>query len=570
MTLATATTGSEYAEGYADREGGRFAKFLNRLYHSLADKRMMLLAREEVMDKRALAYEFPREMRKLRGELVQFLLDVFRPTTLQTPLQLRGFYFSGQRLVPRTSAAMDQTALGSTLDYSMVKRPSEATVFFQVAGRSSTLDYSMVARGPADARVAKQTFLAELFRQIVLSDPAGRTSVVMPQVEESRYLNVALGACGALLLVLSVVWVFAWQKNVTLLRGVEAAVRATAPEDAVHMPAEVLAQLETLRRQVATLDENERDGAPLAYRWGMYAGNRAVDDLNSLYFTRLRQAVLDPALFALSGHFTELRADAPVNEDVYKELKSYRTMTSGKCKPPDGELVFSMVLPAWAGATQHDEATEALAKTQVEFYTQALKYGDPYAGALPENMAAVERAQAYLRDLGGPDKILQALLNQAREKPAERLSGYASNWSQVLTGPDQMDGPYTNAGWQLVDESIRDHKAISSGEECVVGKTEGKTLLKGDSTTDAQVRTLYGDAYAQGWKQFLVSHHVVPFANTTDAAQKLRTLADNNRSPLLALVYMTSANTNVGDGSGMLDQARRRYREDRRRRRWAQ
>ena len=561
VTLAAAVPGSEYADGYADREGGRLTKFLNRLYQSLADKRMLLLAREDVMDKRALAYEFPREMRKVRGELVQFLLDVFRPTTMQSPLRLRGFYFSGQRLVPRASAAgLESTSLGSALDYSVVKRPSEATVFFHSAGRSSTLDYSVVARGPADTRVAKQTFLMELFREIVLRDPATSTVATVPQAQDARYLNVAFGACGAFLLVLSVVWVFAWQRNFVLLRNVEAAVRSTAPGGvtggAAQPVAQVLPELEALRPHVATLHENQREGAPLGMRWGLYAGNRAAADVDSLYYTGLRQAVLDPALFAMTGHFMELRADAPVSGDVYKELKSYRTITSGKCKPPDGGLVASVVLPVWAGATTHDGEAEALADRQVRFYASELKFGDPYAGMLRENEEAVERAQVYLRDLSGPDKILQALLNQARENPAERLSGYSSNYSQVLTGPDQMDGPYTRAGWQMVDESIRDHKAISSGEECVVGKTEGRTVLKGDSTMDAQVRKLYSDTYAQTWKQYLESHHVVPFASTTDAAQKLRTLADNNRSPLLALVYMTSANTNVGAGSGVLDQAR--------------
>jgi type VI protein secretion system component VasK len=552
VTLPAVNIGNEYADSYSDREGSRLAKFLNRLYQSLADKRMLLLAREEVTDNRALAYEFPRELKKIRVELVQFLLDVFRPSTLHAPCRLRGFYFSGRRLVPRGNVA---TVDGTSLDYSVVKRPSEATAFFHSVGRSSTLDYSMVTREPADKRVAKQAFLIDLFRDILPADSMGRAAVVAPRFEDSRYFNAALTACSLGLLMLSVLWVFAWKNNYQLLKEVDAAVRSTSVSPTAQPIGNLLSQLETVRPEVMTLNDNRRNGASLSYRWGMYAGNRVVDDLNSLYYTRFRQTVLDTTLGQMSGHFLTLSADAPVSEDVYKELKAYRTMSSGKCKP-DEALVASMVMQVWDGIAANGLENEVLTEKQVQFYASELKFGDPYAGRIPENEEAVAQAQVYLRNLSGPDKILQVLLNQVRDKPAERLSGYASNYSQVLTGPDQMDGPYTRAGWQAVGESIREHKAVTNGEECVVGDNKTKVSLEGDATMDSQVQKLYSDTYEQSWKQYLLSHHVLPFTGTTDAAQKLRTLADNNRSPLLALVYMTSVNTNVAPMQNVRDQAK--------------
>ena len=521
---------------------------------------MILLAREEVTDRRSLAYEFPREMKKARGELVQFLLDVFRPATLQAPCRLRGFYFSGQRLVPRGNAAskgnsLDQTSIDSSLDYSIMKGKSEATAFFQSSGKSSTLDYSIVAKGPADTRVAKQTFLTELFREIILADPMGQVQMAAPRVEDTRYLNLALGTSGVLLLALSIVWVFAWQKNFHLLRDVEAAVIYPASATGAAQPGgELLPQLEALRPAMLTLHRYRRDGAPLGYRWGMYAGNRTASDVDSLYWTEFRQAVLDPAVGTMDAYFLALRADAPVNEDVYKELKSYRTVTSGKCKP-DEVLVTSTILPVWEGLGGHDETSRTLAAKQVGFYGSELKYGDPYRGSVPENEDAVSHAQAYLQNLTGPGKLLQALLNQVRDQPAERLSVYAGNYSQVLTGPDQVDGPYTSGGWRSVEDSIRNHNFVSSGEPCVVGKSAGASGWTADAGMDAEVQKLYSDSYLQSWKQYLESHHVVPFSSNVDAAQKLRTLADNNRSPLLALIYMTSANTNVTSAQNLREAA---------------
>jgi type VI protein secretion system component VasK len=48
---------------------------------------------------------------------------------------------------------------------------------------------------------------------------------------------------------------------------------------------------------------------------------------------------------------------------------------------------------------------------------------------------------------------------------------------------------------------------------------------------------------------------VIPFSSSGDAAQKLHILADNNNSPLLAVIYMTSANTNVAVPQSLRDRA---------------
>jgi type VI secretion system protein ImpL len=553
VTLPFSKPTNEYADAYADREGSRLTKLLNRLYQSIADRRLVFLAREEVVERRALAYEFPRELKKVRGEIVQFLLDAFRPSTLHSPCRLRGFYFSGKRLVPRAVAATDSTS--TSTDQSIVKRPTEATVFFQSSIPSSTLDYSLIARKPGESTTPKWTFLTQVFREIVLADPASKSAQALVPIGDSKYVSFALGAAGATCLLLSVLWVFSWKKNHDLLNEVQTAVVSTRPVTSAA-PLETLPELESLRPLMVTLHMNEREGAPLYSRWGLYAGNRAASDLDSLYYTRFRQAILDPTLGAMSGLFLQLQPGSPVNADIYKELKSYRTMTSGSC-PPDVALVTSTVLPVWSDAVSRDPDTQALAEKQILFYGDELKIADPYNKHLPESNDAVQRAQSYLINLTGPEKILQSLLIQVSQKQhPERLGTYASNYSLVLTGPDQMDSSYTSAGWKMVEDSIRDHKLDVAGEPCVVGgNNTGVSKWAGDAAMDAQVQKLYSDAYVLNWKQFLAAHHVIPFNGTADAATKLRTLADNSRSPLLALVYMTSANTNVAPSESARDRA---------------
>ena len=82
---------------YAEEEGKRLSAAFDAIFYSLADHRVGFLPREHDPQKVPGAYEFPREFRKLRNGLVQFLVNVCRPSQLRVSPFLRGFYFSGVR-----------------------------------------------------------------------------------------------------------------------------------------------------------------------------------------------------------------------------------------------------------------------------------------------------------------------------------------------------------------------------------------------------------------------------------------------------------------------------------------
>jgi type VI protein secretion system component VasK len=231
---------------------------------------------------------------------------------------------------------------------------------------------------------------------------------------------------------------------------------------------------------------------------------------------------------------------------VYSLLKSYRMITSGECKP-DGEFLNSSLMPIWSSALSLSAVdTASLAEKQMQFYVSELKVRNPYQQEIAENGKAVTRAQAYLRDLNGPDKIFRALVEQLNhEKPGDTLSHYVPNYGEVMTGPNSIDAAYTRAGWDAMMESIRGHKLASAGEPCVLGTQSRLQDITLNAATERDVQDLYIKNYIQRWQSFLGAHHVEQFRNAPDAAQHLRILADNNRSPLLGLVYMTSHNTDL-------------------------
>ncbi len=84
---------------YAEEETRRLTEAFNQLFYSLCDNRVVYMPREDDPAVIPGAYEFPREFRKLRGAMVQFLVDICRPSQLRVSPFLRGFYFSGARPV---------------------------------------------------------------------------------------------------------------------------------------------------------------------------------------------------------------------------------------------------------------------------------------------------------------------------------------------------------------------------------------------------------------------------------------------------------------------------------------
>jgi len=537
-TLSWLKAKKDPSDVQSDRESRRLSNYFNRIYMSLADKRMVLLAREVESKKRSLAYEFPREFRKGRSGLVQFLVDVFRPNPLQQGSRLRGFYFSGQRLVLHAPSVGEATIS----DFSPAPRRADATRFFGTnpSVRPGASKDSVAA---VHSAIAKPLFLTEFFQNILLKDRAGNVAP-RANVREQMYRNLAFGSVGALLLLLCVLWAFSWRNNRELLSEVQASVESVNRLSAQGGDPEGIVELESLRAPVARLNDYDRHGAPLSYRWGLYSGNDVAPVMNQLYFERFRNVFLDPMLGKFTTLFLSLKSTAPVQDDVYSSLKSYRMITSGACQP-DSKFLNASLMPVWLPGGLNPAESE-LAERQMQFYVSELVVRNPYKQQVMENNAAVTQAQTYLHDLNGPDRIFRLLVDQVNQSTqGDNLSNYPANYDEVLNGPKSVDAVYSRAGWDAMMDRIHNNNLTSAGEVCVLGEGSRVSNLTLDAETKREVQDLYLKSYVQHWSSFLGAHHVVAFGSTADAARKLRVLADNNRSPLLGLVYMVSHNTDV-------------------------
>src|SRR5205814_1234862 len=137
----------------------------------LAHHRLTFLAREADFERKRGVYEFPREVKRVRGAIVQFMVDVFKPNPLQPGPLLRGFYFTGLRPVPARSAReswpLDRTASASMSDATTFLRGDQLKAEMERAsGRVSG-----TAASPEPV-VDRWCFASQLFNDILQTGAA--------------------------------------------------------------------------------------------------------------------------------------------------------------------------------------------------------------------------------------------------------------------------------------------------------------------------------------------------------------------------------------------------------------
>ncbi|MBZ5585023.1 MAG: hypothetical protein LAQ30_22995, partial [Acidobacteriia bacterium] len=143
---------SQGAGPAAEAEAQRLTSSFRELYHSLAERRIVHLAHEPDPDCRPAVYEFPRELKRIRTPLVQFLTDVFRPHALMPGPRLRGFYFTAVREVEVAAGAgpgrADWTG-PNALESTQLFRAADATQLFRAADATQLFKAGELGRKPA-------------------------------------------------------------------------------------------------------------------------------------------------------------------------------------------------------------------------------------------------------------------------------------------------------------------------------------------------------------------------------------------------------------------------------------
>ncbi len=540
---------------YAEQESRRLTEALEGIFFSLADCRPGLLAREHDTTKLPGIYEFPRQFRKLSRPVVQFLVDLCRPSHLRAGPFLRGFYFTGMRMVtPDTSPSGTLIATKTILQPSPSVSTSATTILRPEDMGTGTMapDWAgaTLAPGASEVRQVPQwLFLGHVFSDVLLKDNSALgASAASAQV--SFWRRALLATAAVIFLIVSVGLIVSFAGNHGLETRVESAARAIRFSS---LPASQLAsegqlqRLDALRQSLHQYDVYHYVRPPLSLRWGLYFGNRVRKVARELYFRRFYQLLLAPTQQAMRQSLSQLPATPTLKDaysPVYDTLKAYLITTAdpGRATCP---FLTPALMSNWAGGHTLSPAVNQLATRQFNFYCEQLKVSNPYSSEY--DTAAVTHARSYLAQFGASRRIYEAMIASASK--ANPPFDFARSFPQaeaVVHDPLEVPGAFTKAGWKFMQNAISHSSRYFSGEEWVLGKQSAQSV--DHATLQQNLLKLYQRDYIGNWQKFLDAAYVVRYAGIRDAADKLLELS-GNQSPLLLFFCQVSRNTAVGSSA---------------------
>lgn len=531
---------------YADEETRRLTKAFDEIFYSLAERRILLLPREHEGDKLPGIYEFPREVRKLRTLLVQFLVDLARPSHLGTNPFLRGFYFTGVRPVvvddvvaaPAVPVAAAETALDSN-----------ATQIFRGVG-SQVAQAPVAVRSGGSRRVPQWVFLTNLFNDVLVKDRVAlATSGSSSRVNLLR--RVVLGAAVLIVLVCLTGFLVSFFQNRALETRVQDAVAALSTVQAAsNQPAAIvdLQKLESLREEVAFLSDNQDNGAPLSYRWGLYVGGQIYPYAKRAYFERFRQLLFAETqkriVDNLSGLYNKSATNAPNDayEKSYNELKEYLITTEAVDHDKSTkEFMTPVLMSHWVADREIDKDRKDLAASQFDFYSTELAKENPFPTGNSKDL--IENARAYLLQFAGIDRFYALLLTKAAQNNHDvSFNEQYKDSTGFIASSHKVRAAFTRSGFLAAQDTLKNPALYMSGEEWVLGSDAKKGIDQGSLRQKLTDR--YDQDFVNEWNAVLKTSSVVGYASNADADKKLEKLTAPT-SPLLELFYFVSHNTDV-------------------------
>ena len=307
-----------------------------------------------------------------------------------------------------------------------------------------------------------------------------------------------------------------------------------------------LSALDQLRAAVVRLEDYQKNGAPLMYRFGLYHGDSVLESARRIYFDRFRRLLLANTQANLVTALNALPPTPATGADygaAYSPLKAYLITTTNPDKSTP-EFLAPVLVQYWEnGRTPDTEEQKNLASRQFEFYASELAKNNPYS--IAADTGAVAHARTYLSGFGGFERIYQQMIAAANKsaQPIDFNRTYPGS-SATVVDSHVVTGAYTRAGFAFMHDAILHPDRYFSGEVWVLGDQAPPSLDSASLTQQLAVR--YIADFQSEWRAFLHSAQVVKYHSLADAAAKLQVLSNPN-SPLLALLFTASHNTAVSN-----------------------
>jgi type VI secretion system protein ImpL len=541
LLLAALDSGSGI---YTEQATALISTRFDQLLFALSEFRLEVLSRGGELQELARAYEFPRDLRKVRSGIVSFLAEVARPSQIGVNPFLRGFFFTGMR----AHMVEDVVDVGPARTQPTVTAETGATKIFSLAAMQAAQTPTPQRRGGM-RKVPQWVFLPQVFSRILFADKSALEASQLST--RTSYLKRFLLATGAvLLLCVFSLFTISFFKNRSLEERVSQAASATVVPVSPGTYASVtdLQKLEALRSVLDELDHNRKEGAPFLFKMGLYRGNSLFPIACRAYSNKFRSLLLSPTQTNIVAKLHALPLTSKPEDDygaIYRPLKAY-IMTTSNPDPDNAqdtqEFLPSALLTEWNGNSVPPSDVSTLAQAQFAFYAQLLPDNSACfvtAGGAPNDIA-VEQARKYLNDFQGFQHVYQAMLAAANRKAAGfTFNGTFSGSSKYIIDTSPVEGAFTKDGFTFMQNAIIHPEPYYSGEEWVL-KSNAPAMDKVALT--AQLKQFYTAEYIKVWRDYLNKAQFVGYKNFAEAGDKLPSL-DSNTSAVLQLFSLVSIHT---------------------------
>lgn len=534
---------------YADEETRRLTKAFDEIFYSLAERRIQFLPREHESEKLPAIYEFPREINKLRTLLVQFLVDLARPSHLGTNPFLRGFYFTGVRPVVVEDVVAART-VAIEAEETDLNANANATQIFRGGLGAQLQQAPAPVRTGGPRRMPQWCFLTSLFNDVLVKDRVAlATSGSSSRVNFLRRLVLA-AALFAIVFCLAGFSVSFFRNRALESRVQDEISDLGALQTGTGQPAVLsdLQKLDRLRTELATLADYEENGAPLSMRWGLYTGDRVYHEARPVYFDRFQRLLFAETLKRITDKLSALQGQSAANapndayEKAYNELKAYLITT----EPTDHDkstkdFLTPVLMTHWVADREIDKDRKDLAALQFDFYATTLAKEIPFSNG--NSRILVDQSRAYLWQFTGIDRYYVQLISKASQNNHDLSFGEAYPESRgIISSEHKVKGAFTRAGYQFVQDALKNPSTYMGGEEWVIGKNGAQDMDAAQLQQKLSAR--YGQDFVKEWNEVLRSSNVVGYKDPADADTKLEKLTGPT-SPLLLLLYFVSHNTDI-------------------------
>jgi type VI secretion system protein ImpL len=542
LSSVSAGTGL-YTEQATALIGGRF----DQLLFALSEFRLDILSRGGELKDLARAYEFPRDLRKLRAGIVSFLAEVARPSQIGVNPFLRGFFFAGMR----AHIVEDVLDIGPAHPQAAAPVDAGATRIFSIAAMQQQQAAPQPRRG-GTRKVPQWVFLPHLFSKILLADKSAlETSRASTR---TSFLKRTLLTCTSvvILIVLALVTISFIRNRSLEQRVAQAAAVPVFPVSRGSFAAQGdLESLDKLRAVLAELDGYRKNGPPIMDRLGLYRGDALYPIACQAYSTKFRTLLLSPAQANILAKISALPVAPAPDSDygaTYRPLKTYLITASNPdpdTAPDTVDFLPNALLAEWTGNGTPAPEVSRLAQAQFDFYANLLPGSSSCLASAgsPRNETLVARARYYLNGFQGFQHVYQSMLAAANRKvPGFNFNAKFPGSSQYIVDGYPVQGAFTKDGFAFMLDAILHPDPYFRGEEWVLGPSSGPPIDR--AALSAQLKQVYTADFIQNWRSYLTKAQFIGYKNFPEAGVKLGAL-DSNTSALLELFSLISTNTAV-------------------------